>query len=183
MIDFPEIQDKSADWFRTREEETFFMVQFVLAQPSMAPILARMWKSLLEEESPPLVEAGKSGEASCAETVRRMLEDPQRCAGFVAVESGEVVGFILGYTYKRPYGEPSEVGQILHWYVEPSHRGAGIGEGLYDRLWSWFSSRNVGIVEVMACDGPVREKAWTSRGFVPALRVYATRMEPRKEEA
>ncbi|MGL3711011.1 GNAT family N-acetyltransferase [Leptospirillum ferriphilum] len=158
------------------------MVQFVLAQPSMAPILARMWKSLLEEESPPLVEAGKSGEASCAETVRRMLEDPQRCAGFVAVDAGEVVGFILGYTYKRPYGEPSDVGQILHWYVEPSHRGAGIGEGLYDRLWNWFSSRNVGIVEVMACDGPVREKAWTSRGFVPALRVYATRMGPPKEK-
>ena len=99
------------------------MVKYVVAQPSMAPTLARMWKSLLEEESPPLVEAGANGESACAETIRRMLEDPDRCAGFVAVDEGMAVGFILGYTYKRPYGEPSGVGQILHWYVEPVHRG------------------------------------------------------------
>ena len=152
------------------------MVQYVLAQPSMAPTLARMWKSLLEEESPPLVEAGENGEQSCAETVRRMLEDPGRCAGFVAVDGGGTVGFILGYTYKRPYGEPSDVGQILHRYVAPTHRGAGIGESLYARLWDWFICRQVGVVEVMACDGPLREKAWTSRGFVSALRVYAIRL-------
>lgn len=159
------------------------MVKYVVAQPSMAPTLARMWKSLLEEESPPLVEAGADGESACADTIRRMLEDPDRCAGFVAVDEGMAVGFILGYTYKRPYGEPSGVGQILHWYVEPVHRGAGVGENLYTQLWNWFSGRQVGIVEVMACDGPVREKAWTSRGFVPALRVYAMRVGRQGDES
>lgn len=153
------------------------MVQYAVALPSMSPVLARLWKSLMDEEAPPLVEAGAEGERACAQTIRQMLEDPDRCAGFVAISGGESVGFILGYTYTRPYGLPASVGQILHWYVEPAYRGRGVGKTLYDRLWGWFSGRKVGMVEVMARDEPARDRAWVSRGYVATLRVYATLVE------
>ncbi|MHB1926669.1 MAG: GNAT family N-acetyltransferase [Leptospirillum sp.] len=158
------------------------MVQYAVALPSMSPVLARLWKCLMDEESPPLVKAGADGERACALTIRQMLEDPTRCAGFVAINDGESVGFILGYTYARPYGLPASIGQILHWYVEPEFRGRGIGNSLYDRLWGWFSERKVEMVEVMARDEPARDRAWVSRGYVSTLRVYATLVEKQLQE-
>ncbi|MHB1605006.1 MAG: GNAT family N-acetyltransferase [Leptospirales bacterium] len=151
-------------------------ISYVVALPSMAPDLARMWKRLIDEEAPPLMEAGPGGEDACSGTLRKMLEDTERCAGFVATENGQRVGFVLGYTYTRPYGHPARAGQILHWYVDPSFRGQGVGQCLYDHLMEWFVRKRIEIVEVMARDEPDRDQSWCSRGFTVTLRVYAKRL-------
>ncbi len=151
-------------------------IRYIVAVSSMAPVLARMWKSLIEEESPPLIEAGPEGEAACSRTVAHMLEDTDRCISFMALSDTRPIGFILGHTYNRPYGHPAFAGQILHWYVAPGFRGKGVGHCLYDRLMEWFQKKNVEIVEVMALDDPKRDKGWRSRGFTVSLRVYAKRL-------
>ncbi|MHB1285880.1 MAG: GNAT family N-acetyltransferase [Leptospirales bacterium] len=151
-------------------------IRYVVALSSMAPVLARMWKSLIEEESPPLMEAGPQGEEACSRAVAHMLEDTDRCISFIALSGTRPIGFILGYTYNRPYGHPACAGQILHWYVAPGFRGEGVGHYLYDQLMGWFQKKNVEIVEVMALDDPERDKRWRSRGFSVTLRVYAKRL-------
>lgn len=151
-------------------------LSYVVALPSMAPDLARMWKSLIQEEAPPLMEAGPGGEAACARTLVQMLEDTERCISFMAMESGHPIGFILGYTYTRPYGQPAHAGQILHWYVDSSYRGRGVGQVLYGYLMDWFARKRIEIVEVMARDEPDRDQSWCSKGFTVTLRVYAKRL-------
>ena len=151
-------------------------IRYVVAVPSMAPDLARMWKMLIEEEAPPLMEPGPDGEEACARTIRQMMEDTERCISFVALAGTLPVGFVLGYTYMRPYGQPASAGQILHWYVSPDFRGRGVGQCLYGHLMDWFVRKKIEIVEVMARDEPDRDKGWRLRGFSVTLRIYAKRL-------
>lgn len=142
----------------------------------MAPVLARLWKKLIDEETPPLIEAGADGEEAARVAFTQMLADPDRCAGFIAFEGAEPAGFILGYVYSRPYGVPARAGQILHWYVAPARRGGGIGRTLYGLLLDWLGKENVEIVEVLAKDEPARDAQWRRKGFVVTLRMYARRV-------
>ncbi len=150
-------------------------VRYVRALPSMAPLLAGMWKRLIDEETPPLIEAGATGEEDSRLAFSQMLADPDRCTGFVAFVDGAPAGFIMGYVYSRPYGVPTRAGQILHWYVAPPSRGGGIGRALYGLLTDWFEKEKVEIVEVLARDEPDRDAQWRRKGFVVTLRMYGRR--------
>jgi GNAT superfamily N-acetyltransferase len=131
---------------KVTEKEEASAVRYVRALPSMAPLLAGMWKRLIDEETPPLIEAGDQGEEDSRRAFSQMLADPDRCTAFVAFADGEPAGFIMGYVYSRPYGVPTRAGQILHWYVDPPSRGSGIGRALYGRLTDWFEKEKVEIV-------------------------------------
>ena len=138
--------------------------------------LASFWVRLMEEEAPPLSEAGPTGFSDCKKSLLNMLPVKDRVHGEILEYKGTPVGFVLGYTYERPYGSPRFAGQILHWYVLPEHRGHGEGAKLLRVLMDWMAERKVQILEVMAKDDPGRKIAWASMGFSVTLKMHGKKL-------
>ncbi len=130
----------------------------------------------MEEESPPLSEAGPTGFSDCRKSLLNMLPVRDRVHGVILEHLGVSVGFALGYTYERPYGFPRFAGQILHWYVLPEHRGNGEGRKLLQSLMDWMVAQKVQILEVMAKDDPERTVAWESMGFSVTLKMHGKKV-------
>ncbi len=143
---------------------------------SDADTIAAFWVRLMEEESPPLSEAGPTGFSDCRKSLLNMLPVRDRVHGVILEHLGVSVGFALGYTYERPYGFPRFAGQILHWYVLPEHRGNGEGRKLLQSLMDWMVAQKVQILEVMAKDDPERTVAWESMGFSVTLKMHGKKV-------
>ncbi len=141
-----------------------------------ADILSSFWVRLMEEEAPLLMEAGPNGLSDCKRSLLNMLPVTDRVRCLILQSDRIPVGFVLGYTYERPYGHPKYAGQILHWYVLPEHRGKGQGRSLLDGMMDWMADQKVGIIEVMAKDDPERNAAWSSRGFVVTLKMHGKKL-------
>lgn len=139
-------------------------------------MVASFWVHLMEEESPPLSEAGPNGFSDCRKALLNMLPVKDRVHGVILSHHDTPVGFALGYTYERPYGFPRFAGQILHWYVLPQHRGKGEGRKLLQSLMDWMIAKNVQILEVMAKDDPSRNVAWESLGFSVILKMHGKKL-------
>lgn len=130
----------------------------------------------MEEESPPLSEAGPDGFLDCRKALLNMLPVRDRVHGIILSHREIPVGFALGYTYERPYGLPRFAGQILHWYLLPQYRGKGEGRKLLQSLMEWMVAQKVQIIEVMAKDDPARNVAWESMGFSVTLKMHGKKL-------
>jgi GNAT superfamily N-acetyltransferase len=62
----------------------------------------------------------------------------------VAVEDGEVVGFIHGFVHFTPdYFGSLKVGTIGHLFVLPEKQGLGLGKKLLEEAEQWLYSKNI----------------------------------------
>ncbi len=77
------------------------------------------------------------------DTVRRDLE---RHDGWVIVDAGEIVGFVI--VDRRS----SQAAEILWIAVEPSRRGTGYGTGLLNHVFGRLRDQGIALVEVKTLD-------------------------------
>lgn len=153
-------------------------LEYTIRQAGLSDIdtIAAFWVRLMEEEAPPLSDAGPTGFSDCRKALMNMLPVKDRVHGIILSYGQTPVGFSLGYTYERPYGSPRLAGQILHWYVLSEHRGKGDGRKLLKSLMDWMVGQKVQILEVMAKDDPSRNAAWESMGFCVTLKIHGKKV-------
>lgn len=65
----------------------------------------------------------------------------------LAESSGAAVGYITGRTTDEPRRVLSRRGIVEDWYVEPTHRGQGIGTALLTKLEERFRSAGCQVIE------------------------------------
>ncbi|MGL6258583.1 GNAT family N-acetyltransferase [Vibrio sp. WXL210] len=68
-------------------------------------------------------------------TIAHYLDHPE-CLVFVAVDNGDVVGFISGHfgQYQSPVSKPVMMGSVDELYVESDYRKSGIASKLMDKI-------------------------------------------------
>lgn len=109
-------------------------------------------------------------ETRCMYYLRR---DPD--AALVAVDDGQVVGFMLGEVRSGEFGLDEPTGWIEVLGVDPEHRGKAIGRRLADAILSHFEGRGAKSVRTLV-DEEMGDIAgfFESLGFQPStLRPYA----------
>jgi ribosomal protein S18 acetylase RimI-like enzyme len=126
------------------------------------------------------------------------LRDESKRPGFdlvAAVDDGQVVGFVYGYT--MPAGEwwrgtdrsaPDGVKAadklaVMEWAVRPEHRGAGIGRRLMDELLHGRAERYATLTVNPAADARSVYERWgwrhvgsTRPGKMPGMDVMLTEL-------
>jgi len=105
--------------------------------------------------------------------VRKILEDAN-WAAFMAVNEGEVIGFIeCSIRDKAPACETGRIGYIEAWFVAPEFRNQGVGRRLVEASEQW--ARHKGCTE-MASDTtsnyPLSPAAHKALGYQEVKRKF-----------
>ena len=137
------------------------------------PQLLRLWRALIEHHQsihPQLYMLKTDADLTYERWVnRRLKEDGARL--WVAVESGELVGYVLAMIgYRSPVYEIRTVGMICDLSVLPSKSRRGIGSSLVSHVLLAFL--NQGIESVQVNYDHENESAagfWQKMGFAPRL--------------
>lgn len=103
------------------------------------------------------------------ERVTDEIERPDAIV-FVATKDGEIVGFSHG-------AWTATDGDVLRVYVDPDHRGEGIGTSLLDSTVDALFERDVNEVRAMVlAENEPGNEFYRARGFEPLDETYKTRI-------
>lgn len=143
------------------------------ATPDDAPMLAKLRFDLraslheLREDEAEFVER-------CTRWMSERLSERDRWRCWVAEREGEIVGSeIVGGVWVQliekipnPIAAPECYVYLTNFFVQPEHRGAGVGSQLLDAALSWSKSNNAELVLLWPTE---RSKTlYTRHGFVAA---------------
>lgn len=115
----------------------------------------------------------ESNPGELRDDVREILEDAN-WAAFMAVNEGEVIGFIeCSIRDKAPACETDRIGYIEAWFVAPEFRNQGVGRRLVEASEQW--ARHKGCTE-MASDTtsnyPLSPAAHKALGYQEVKRKF-----------
>lgn len=115
----------------------------------------------------------ESNPGELRDDVRKILEDAN-WAAFMAVNEGEVIGFIeCSIRDKAPACETDRIGYIEAWFVAPEFRNQGVGRRLVEASEQW--ARHKGCTE-MASDTtsnyPLSPAAHKALGYQEVKRKF-----------
>lgn len=115
----------------------------------------------------------ESNPGELRDDVREILEDAN-WAAFMAVNEGEVIGFIeCSIRDKAPACETDRIGYIEAWFVVPEFRNQGVGRRLVEASEQW--ARHKGCTE-MASDTtsnyPLSPAAHKALGYQEVKRKF-----------
>jgi aminoglycoside 6'-N-acetyltransferase I len=115
----------------------------------------------------------ESNPGELRDDVRQILEDAN-WAAFMAVNEGEVIGFIeCSIRDKAPACETDRIGYIEPWFVAPEFRNQGVGRRLVEASEQW--ARHKGCTE-MASDTtsnyPLSPAAHKALGYQEVKRKF-----------
>lgn len=88
---------------------------------------------------------GKSGE----EFFTRAIRDGDKCC-FVALDGGEIVGYLAGSVKSGEDYEKGTVAELDNIFVLENYRGRGVGGGLFREFKNWAKAKNVDRLFVSA---------------------------------
>ncbi|MCU0496591.1 MAG: GNAT family N-acetyltransferase [Anaerolineae bacterium] len=140
-----------------------------LATASDTEAIAQLWEKLVAYHralDPDLPDAATNGGRLYAQRLSDRMNDSHTRI-FVAVEDGQVVGYVLGVIVDLvPEMFQPEIGGFLaDIYVDAPYRGRGIGRDLVETLMAWFQERQVRYVEwFVASKNADAQAFWTSLG-------------------
>lgn len=109
-----------------------------------------------------------------ARTLREMLVNP-RAGLWVACVNGAAVGLTGALLYSLYFNPAYDVAQELFWWLDPSARGSGAGEKLFQTLQNWAKDNGASAVFMIAlADDRVdkTERFYKRAGYVPTERIY-----------
>jgi ribosomal protein S18 acetylase RimI-like enzyme len=78
--------------------------------------------------------------------LKALLADPNSHV-LIAESRGVAVGYITGRTRVEPHRVLTQRGIIEDWFVDPAHRGQGIGAALLTKIEERFRSVGCGVIE------------------------------------
>ena len=92
--------------------------------------------------------------------MQKMIDDAKNMNGkiFVAEKNGIIVGFVQGVIIEHKKGDdkfydlshtPSKEGWIGLLYVEPDHRGSGVGQELLDKIKDHFIAQGCTRIKLL----------------------------------
>jgi aminoglycoside 6'-N-acetyltransferase I len=115
----------------------------------------------------------ESNPGELRDDVRKILEDAN-WAAFMAVNEGEVIGFIeCSIRDKAPACETDRIGYIEAWFIAPEFRNQGVGRRLVEASEQW--ARHKGCTE-MASDTtsnyPLSPAAHKALGYQEVKRKF-----------
>ena len=88
----------------------------------------------------------------------------------VAVDEGELVGFVNGRLDTGDGLLPGVAGEIEALYVVPEHHGRGTSAALGTAAVAWLRERGAGTIRHLACAGAADAHAfWRRLGFEPDM--------------
>jgi GNAT superfamily N-acetyltransferase len=88
----------------------------------------------------------------------------------VAVDGGEIVGFVNGRVDVEDGLLPGQGGRIDSLYVVPSLRGKGISRALAEAAITWLRERDAHTIRYLSCaDATDDHQFWKSLGFEPDM--------------
>lgn len=94
----------------------------------------------------------------------------------VAVDNGEIIGFLDGYTHYYEYGTSDLIGTCESVYLKPEHRSKGIAKKLIDEAIEFAKDKYVKEMEFLTKYDPKIIKAWERKGYVPAQITYIKKL-------
>ncbi|MBS0380700.1 MAG: GNAT family N-acetyltransferase [Proteobacteria bacterium] len=100
-------------------------------------------------------------------TLRRLIENPDLGALWVADEAGTLTGYlVVVHVLSLEHG--GVMGEIDEFFVRPGHRGGGVGSGLLAAAEAGLRTRGGLRLQLQIAHGNAAARAWyESRGFVP----------------
>jgi ribosomal protein S18 acetylase RimI-like enzyme len=144
-----------------------------------------MWLQLVEYHnslSADLPHAARNGAEMYARRLNSRLHDSHTRV-LVAEKQGELVGFVLGVVVDMvPEMFVEEMaGFLADIYVNPAHRGQGVGRALVDELTEWCRERGVQYVEWYVATSNIEGRAfWKAiggRDVITRMRINLDRGE------
>jgi GNAT superfamily N-acetyltransferase len=89
------------------------------------------------------------------------------------IESGEIIGYVMGELQARPpIALPGLYGFISDICVEEPWRSQGVGRALYLEMRRWFVTRKAIAVELYISESnPAADGFWTEMGLQPFLKL------------
>jgi GNAT superfamily N-acetyltransferase len=121
--------------------------------PALLPLIEQYW--LFEDIAG--FEAARVGGV-----LERMLADPSRASGWIAVARGQAVGYLLAvFVYSLEHG--GMTAEIDEFFMLPSARGKGIGESLLRLAEAEFARRSCTNVFLQLGRGNDRARAFYRR--------------------
>ena len=149
------------------------MAEIRLASPDDVDALVDLWLELAEthERLDPRFKLVKNAQTIWRKHILSVMGN-QDCRVLVAVEAGDVVGFINGSIGKRPAIFLDRIhGSIDDLYVDKSHRRLGIATRLVEELLDWFRLKGITRYQTsFSVRNPEAEAFWKSAGFEESMR-------------
>ena len=146
-------------------DDRFYLVQSILALVQYIKDLGRdIYFDNMREDLEELV----------ASDVETALAQEDRYAAIAEI-NGDRVGCIYGNIIppSLPVADIDRIGQIIAIWVEPKHRGSGVGRALTREIEKWFVRQGVAVVELSYYASNLSaEAAWKSLGY-EAFRITA----------
>lgn len=88
----------------------------------------------------------------------------------VAVEDGQIVGFVNGRTSDGDGLLPCLSGEIESLYVVPEWRGTGVSRALAQAAVGWLRDQDVHTIQHLSCaDAGEDHRFWQGLGFEPDM--------------
>lgn len=115
---------------------------------------------------------------SAHDYIQRMIDDSESMNGaiYVAEEAGSIVGFIQGVVINHSPGDdvvfdathiPRKDGWIGLLFVEPGHRGMGVGQKLMDRIKIYFENEGCDTLRLLVLsDNTHAVEIYKKYGFI-----------------
>jgi GNAT superfamily N-acetyltransferase len=88
----------------------------------------------------------------------------------VAVDEGQIVGFVNGRIDNEDGLLPCLAGEIDSLYVVPERQGAGISRALAEAAVGWLRDRDAHTIRYLSCAGASDDhRFWRGLGFEPDM--------------
>lgn len=92
--------------------------------------------------------------------------------GFVAVEQGEIVGFVDGFAYVDPV-KGRAVGQGRSFYILPEYRNGSVSFRLFRRILEAMKEKEIFDVELLCYEKTL--PFWAKKGFMLEDKICLSR--------
>lgn len=98
---------------------------------------------------------------------------------WIAKKDGETVGVSAALIFPLYFSPKSRIAQEMLWWLEPEHRGCGLGQMMFSSIKEWAKDRKADHIFMIALENDksgVMERVYKRDGFTPVERIFSKRI-------